>query len=137
MRIRARVAREIAHLPRAIARYWSPSNTNRRAHEYKEIEYFLDRVRLFDLYRHHKNEEWVTMAHVTPGDLLHVPADTCYRLVLDEGTMLRLRLCGYPRYVCTILSLRGSNSDLASDLFCFSRHLRRTLDAFSFSLIPV
>ena len=111
MRIRARLAREITHLPRAIARHWSPSevghgtyiSSHRRVHEYKEIGYSHDCLELFDLHQHHKNEDWATRVHVTPGDLLAVPANTFYRFTLDQGTMLRLRLCGYPRYVCTTL----------------------------------
>ena len=94
MCIRARLAREIAHLLRAIARYWSPSevghdtniSSHRRVHEYEEIEYFLDRVRLFDLHQHHKNEEWASRVHVAPGDLSVAPAGTSYRLTLYEGT---------------------------------------------------
>ena len=52
----------------------------------KEIGYFFDLSRLFDLHRHHKDEGWVTRTHTTLEDLLAVSADTFYRITLDEGT---------------------------------------------------
>ena len=107
-----------------------------RARLAREIGYFLDCLGLFDLHEHYKNEEWATRVHVAPGDLLAMPAGTFYLLVLDEGMKTEAVQLYKVRVYYSVPFLRVSNSDLASDLFCFSRHLRRTLDAFSFSLTP-
>ena len=57
-------------------------------HEDEETRFALDESGLFDLREHGENEEWIRV-HVTPGDLLVVPAGIYHRFTLDEGDRIR------------------------------------------------
>ena len=58
-------------------------------HETKEIRRVLDGSGFFDLREHNgPDEEWIRV-HVTPGDLLVVPAGIYHRFTLDEGNRIK------------------------------------------------
>ena len=61
----------------------------RHMHEDEEIRYVLDGSGFFDLREHNgPDEEWIRV-HVTPGDLLVVPAGIYLRSTLDEGNRIK------------------------------------------------